>query len=144
MDVIAANLLSKWYISFYDQLGQQLHAPTPLELFESVTTFCSFLYDRSPRIVRTYYKILNSIPLLNENDLMFMSALFGVLILYALFALVVMLTKTSWKLVIGYLKLSLLLSLARTCYLVMHKCLNSFMLDQPNITLTRNIINNTF
>lgn len=107
MDAIAAEVLSKWYIYFYEQLGQQIHAPTPSQLFDIITALATHLYEFSPPIVRTYYTILNSIPV--QTDII--PVALAVLILYAIFAIMLMVIRGAIRLVVGFVRLSIIISL---------------------------------
>ncbi|KAF1798641.1 hypothetical protein V8B55DRAFT_1523782 [Mucor lusitanicus] len=107
MDVIAAEVFSKWYIYLYEQIGPQIHAPTPDQLFQIVTQIAAVLYEHSPPIVRTYYTILNSIPV--QTDII--PVALAMLILYALFAIIVVTIRGLFRLVYGFIRLSIIISL---------------------------------
>ncbi len=100
MDVIAAEVFSKWYIYLYEQIGPQIHAPTPDQLFQIVTQIAAVLYEHSPPIVRTYYTILNSIPV--QTDII--PVALAMLILYALFAIIVVTIRGLFRLVYGFIR----------------------------------------
>ena len=107
MDAIAAETLSKWYIYLYEQIGQQIHAPTPDQLFEIVSQVIRVIYQHSPPIVRTYCTILNSIPVQTET----IPVALALLILYALFAIIVLTIRGLFRLVYGFVRLSIIISL---------------------------------
>jgi hypothetical protein len=107
MDAIAAEVFSKWYIYLYEQIGTQLHAPTPDQVFEIVTHIAALVYEHSPPIVRTYYTILNSIPV--QTDII--PVALAMLILYALFAIIVVTIRGICRLVYGFVRLSIIISL---------------------------------
>ncbi|GAN11520.1 hypothetical protein MAM1_0660c11084 [Mucor ambiguus] len=107
MDVIAAEVFSKWYIYLYEQIGPQIHAPTPDQLIRIVTQIADVLYEHSPPIVRTYYTILNSIPV--QTDII--PVALAMLILYALFAIIVVTIRGLFRLVYGFIRLSIIISL---------------------------------
>jgi hypothetical protein len=107
MDVIAAEVFSKWYIYLYEQIGPQLHAPTPDQIFEIVSQLATLVYQHSPPIVRTYYTILNSIPV--QTDII--PVALAMLILYALFAIIVLTIRGLFRLIYGFVRLSIIISL---------------------------------
>lgn len=107
MDVIAAEVFSKWYIYLYEQIGPQVHAPTPDQVFSVVSQLATLVYQHSPPIVRTYYTILNSIPV--QTDII--PVALAMLILYALFAIIVLTIRGLFRLVYGFVRLSIILSL---------------------------------
>ncbi|KAI8642449.1 hypothetical protein BD408DRAFT_416552 [Parasitella parasitica] len=107
MDVIVAEVFSRWYIYLYEQIGPQIHAPTPDQLFQTVTQIASVLYEHSPPIVRTYYTILNSIPV--QTDII--PVALAMLILYALFALIVVVFRSLFRLVYGFVRLGIIIIL---------------------------------
>lgn len=107
MDTIVAEVFSKWYIYFYEQIGTEVYAPTPDKLFESVTQIIQFLYQHSPTIVRTYCTVLNTIPVQTE----IIPVALAMLILYALFAVIVYTVRGIFRLVYGFVRLSIIISL---------------------------------
>lgn len=110
MDVIVAEVLSKWYIYFYNQVGSQIHAPTPTQLFHFVSHILSDLYHHSPAIVRTYLTVLNTIiPAQQENELV--PVVLAALVLYALFSIIVFTLRGIYRCLMGFVRFSILLSL---------------------------------
>lgn len=107
MDAIVAEVFSNWYIYLYEQVGQQIHAPTPDQVFEVVTQIITILYEQSPPIVRTYCTILNSIPV--QTDII--PVALALLILYALFAIIVLTVRGLFRLIYGFVRLSIIISL---------------------------------
>jgi hypothetical protein len=107
MDTIAAEVLSKWYIYLYEHIGQQIHAPTPEQLFQVVTQIVTIVYEHSPPIVRTYCTILNSIPVQTDT----IPVALALLILYALFAIIVLAIRGLFRLIYGFVRLSIIISL---------------------------------
>lgn len=103
MDVVASEVFSKWYIYLYEQIGPQIHAPTP----DQLTQIAAALYEHSPPIVRTYCTILNSIPV--QTDIIPIAL--AMLILYALFAIIVVTIRGLFRLVYGFIRLSIIISL---------------------------------
>ncbi|KAI9477818.1 MAG: hypothetical protein EXX96DRAFT_568329 [Benjaminiella poitrasii] len=118
MDAIVAEVFSRWYIYLYEQIGMQLHAPEPAQVFTTVTNIATLIYQHSPPIFRTYYTILNSIPV--QTDLIPIAL--AVLILYALFAIIVLTLRALFRLIYGFIRLSILLSLftALICILLQY------------------------
>lgn len=107
MDAIVAEVFSKWYIYLYEQIGAQVHAPTPDQLFEIMTHIITLVYEHSPPIVRTYCTVLNSIPV--QTDII--PVALAVLILYALFSIIVFTVRGMFRLVYGFVRLSIIISL---------------------------------
>lgn len=110
MDVVVADILSKCYIYMYEIIGEQLLAPTPTEAFQFVSNLFNILYEHSPPIVRTYYNILNNIPI--QSDIIPIAL--ALLILYALFSAVIMTVKGIVRLVYGFIRLSIIISILAT------------------------------
>lgn len=110
MDAIAAEVFSKWYIYLYEQVGTQIYAPKPDQVFEIVTHIAALVYEHSPPILRTYYTILNSIPV--QTDII--PVALAMLILYALFAIIVVTIRGIFRLVYGFVRLSIIISLLAT------------------------------
>ncbi|ORE08671.1 hypothetical protein BCV72DRAFT_84426 [Rhizopus microsporus var. microsporus] len=107
MDAIVAETFSKWYIYLYDSFGAQFHAPPPAQVFQFVSNLFNILYIHSPPIVRTYYNILNNIPV--QSDIIPIAL--AMLILYALFAAVVMTIRGIVRLVYGFIRFSMIISI---------------------------------
>ncbi|CEP09656.1 hypothetical protein [Parasitella parasitica] len=107
MDVIVTEVFSRWYIHLYEQIGPQIHAPAPDQLFQTVGQIATVLYEHSPPIVRTYYTILNSIPV--QTDII--PVALAMLILYALFAVIVVTLRGLFRLIYGFIRLSIIISL---------------------------------
>lgn len=110
MDVIVADVFSRWYIYAYEQIGAQVHAPPPSQVFEIVSQVMQLIYEHSPPIFRTYYTILNSIPV--QTDII--PVALAMLILYALFAIIVIVFRGLFRLIYGFVRLSIILSLIVT------------------------------
>lgn len=110
MDAIVADVFSRWYIYAYEQIGAQIHAPAPSQVFDIVSQVMQFIYEHSPPIFRTYYTILNSIPV--QTDII--PVALAMLILYALFAIIVIVFRALFRLIYGFIRLSIILSLIVT------------------------------
>lgn len=134
MDVIVAEVLSKWYIYLYKQVGAQVRAPTPDQLFEIVARITTLIYQHSPPIVRTYCTILNSIPV--QTDIV--PVALAALILYALFSIIVFTMRGLFRLIYGFVRFSIIISLMTVtiCILVQYTTDNQW-LSSTTGTLSR-------
>ncbi|KAG2200062.1 hypothetical protein INT47_007707, partial [Mucor saturninus] len=111
MDMIVAEILSKWYIYFYDQVGAQVYAPPPTQLFEFVSHLLSVIYNHSPAIVRTYLTVLNTIMPVHPQENEIVPVVLATLILYAFFSIIVFTVRGLYRCFMGFLRFSIILSL---------------------------------
>lgn len=129
MDAIVAEVFSRWYIYAYEQIGAQLHAPPPSQVFDIVSQVIQTIYEHSPPIFRTYYTILNSIPV--QTDII--PVALAMLILYALFAIIVIVFRGLFRLIYGFIRLSILLSVLVTFVCLVLQYQPSFLSSSSSI-----------
>lgn len=134
MDVIVAEVLSKWYMYLYEQVGAQVRAPTPDQLFKIVARITALIYQHSPPIVQTYCTILNSIPV--QTDIV--PVALAALILYALFSIIVFTVRGLFRLIYGFVRFSIIISLMTVtiCILLQYTTDNQW-LSSTTGTLSR-------
>ncbi|KAI7895804.1 uncharacterized protein EV154DRAFT_493823, partial [Mucor mucedo] len=133
MDMIVAEVLSKWYIYFYDQVGAQVHAPPPTQLFEIVSHLLSVIYNHSPAIVRTYLTVLNTIMPVHPQENEIVPVVLATLVLYALFSIIVFTVRGLYRCFMGFLRFSIILSLVTVSFAILLQSLHITVQPQNGI-----------